>query len=76
MKTYEQVLNLKVGEVANLGNSPVGGVTARRTAKGVIVTNSNGNWYVKEEDIPNSIGNQNAIGLQSLEYAIRTPNAA
>lgn len=75
MKTYEQVLIMKVNEVAYLG-SPVGEVTFRRTAKGVIITNDSGNWYVKEKDIPVSIGNQNAIGLQSLDYAIRSPIAA
>lgn len=76
MKTYETILNLKNGETVELGNSPIGGCKVRRTAKGSIATNSNGNWYVKEQDFVNCFGNLNAIGLQSLEYAVKSPRGA
>jgi hypothetical protein len=76
MKTYETITNLKNGETVDLGNSSVGGCKVRRTKKGAIATNSNGNWYIKEQDIAKCFGNLNAIGLQSLEYATQSPKGA
>ena len=71
MRTFEIITNLKTGEIYDMGNGPVGFCKIRRTKKGAIVSNSKGNFYVKEKDFEYAIGNQNNIGLQNELYTFR-----
>jgi len=76
MKTYKEILSLSNGGIFNVGDSALHSAIIRRTKKGAIITNKSGDWYVKESNFIGAFGNLNSIGLQSIEYAVRSPHPA